>query len=109
MISVIFSFGNEKVLINVQGHNVYFGSTEFGAQLAPIEGLKLSKAGVLKEFPELTDDKNWRGKAITKFKKKILELKTETDVADYIIEDLKKFGYKPEFKQRDGFRPQLIK
>ena len=70
--------------------------------------MNISKEGVEKEFPDLEGDVEWRKKAIERFKKKIFDFKTEEERAEYIIEDLRKFGYIPERKQKEGFRPEKI-
>ncbi len=109
MINLLFGFGNDKVLISVNENQVYFSNTAYGTQKAPIEGLNISKEGVVKEFPDLEGDVEWRLKAIQRFKEKISSFKTEKEKAEYIIEDLRKFGYIPEQIQKEGFRPEKIK
>jgi hypothetical protein len=109
MIEIMFSFGSEIVLVKIDGHSVTFGNTVYGAVMSTIEGLKLSKAGVFKEFPDLVDDNEWRVKAIERFKNKLQLLATEKEISDYIIEDLKKYGYKPMYKQKQGYRKEVIK
>lgn len=108
MMHLFFGFGNEKVLISVNGTEIYFSSTAFGVQKAPIEGLSLSKIGVIKEFPKLEGDDEWRSKAIKMFKEKISKLKTEKARANYIVKDLAKFGYVLEQTQKEGFRPKKV-
>ena len=109
MITIIFNFANEKILISINGNQVYFSSTAFGAQKSPIEGLKLDYSGVCREFPDLEIEDNWNGIAIKRFKEKLKSFKTEKQIADYLIEDLRKFGYVPESIQEGGFRPRRIK
>lgn len=109
MIDLIFYFGSEIILVRVQGNSVQFGNSFYGPRLASIEGLKLNYTGVIKEFPDLKDNSNWRMEAIGRFKDRIKDYKSEKDVADYIIQDLKKFGYVPKFKQVAGFRREVIK
>ncbi len=108
MITILFGFGGEKVLVTVDGTQVWFSSTEFGAVKAPIEGLKLNYNGVCREFPDLETHPDWNGIAIVRFKEKLKKYINEEERADYIIEDLKKYGYIPEQKQRAGFRPVKI-
>ncbi len=109
MRTILFGFGSDKILVSINGNEVYFSNTSFGTLKAPIENLNISKEGVIKEFPDLEDDLEWKIKAIKKFKEKIISLKTEKEKADYIIEDLRKFGYIPEQIQKVGFRPKKIK
>jgi len=105
MIDYIFHFGNEVVLVKVDGANVTFGNTTYGAMMAPIDGLKLDKQGVIKEFPELAYAEDWREQAIKRFKWKIKDMTSEKEIGNYIIEDLKRYGYQPYLMQVQGFRP----
>lgn len=88
--------------INIMGHNLLFSCGH--RQLATIDGLKLDYEGVIKEYPELKDAKDWRIKAIVRFKEKIKTLKGEKEVAKYLVEDLLKHHYKLINAQQDGFR-----
>ncbi len=108
MISILFGFGSEKILVIIEGTNVSFCNTQFGAKKTSIDGLQLSHEGVIKEFPDLKEDKEWRKKVIERFKEKISNFNTEQERANYIIEDLRKHGYVPEQKQIGGFRPKKI-
>lgn len=109
MIGALFKLGMEIIEVRVHDKDVYFRSSQYGAMFAPIEGLKLSKAGALKEFPELEGDPKWQEKAIVKFKEKINEFNNEDEKMNYIIEDLKKVGYQPMYKQKEGWRPERIR
>ena len=109
MIELMFTFGTEYVLVVIKGHQVTFGNTSYGAQMAAIDRLKLDKAGVIKEFPDLEGHEHWRQEAIKRFKDKIMLLDSEEAIANYIIEDLKKHGYKPYYKQIAGHRKVRIK
>lgn len=108
MIIILFGFANEKILVTIKGNIVTFANTQYGAKETSIDGLQLSQQGVIKEHPDLKDNKDWREQAVKRFKKKISELKTEQDRADYIIEDLKEHGYILKKIQRGGFRPKAI-
>ncbi|HDK42725.1 MAG TPA: hypothetical protein ENG87_05055 [Candidatus Pacearchaeota archaeon] len=108
MIGIIFQFGTEIIEVKVQGVNVLFRASQF-TNFADIDGIKLNKVGVLKEFPDLKDSKDWQIIARKRFKDKIKTMKTERERVDYIIEDLTKFGYKWLYKQRAGFRPEKNK
>lgn len=104
MIDVLFSFGNETVLVRIDGSNIHLANSEYGAMMATIDGIRLSKSGVIKEFPDLADDNDWRAKAIYRFKEKLKSFSTEEERVTYVIDDLSKHGYKPIFKQKIGFR-----
>lgn len=109
MIQVIFYFANEIVLVTIRGNHITFATSEYGAKEAPIDGLKLSKSGVENEFPDLKDNPEWKNIALERFKQKIKELPDEDAVANYIISDLRKYGYHPKYKQKQGFRREAIK
>jgi hypothetical protein len=100
----MFDFLNEKILVEVNGDKVFFSHQEFGNIKTEIDNLKLDKNGVIKEFPDLKDNINWKNIAIQRFKDKIKSLKNESERVNYIINDLKKFGYIPLYKQQKGFR-----
>ena len=108
MIDILFRFGGDNIIVKVNGKHIALGSTQYGAQLATIEGLMLSKEGTIKEFPDLKDNPNWRLEAIKRFKEKLNSLSGESAVADYVITDLRKFGYVPMFKQVSGKRREAI-
>ena len=108
MIDLIFYLGSEVVFVRVQGHNVLMASGTNGAQMATIDGIKLSKSGVVKEYPDLNSHPNWREEAIGRFKAKLRELSSEDAIANYVIEDLKKHGYIPKYKQIAGHRKEVI-
>ena len=109
MIDLFFNYFNEIILVKIEGKKILFGNTQYGARMAPIEGLKLSRQGAIKEFPDLITREDWKEEAIRRFKQKIEELPSEEDIAEYIINDLKVYGYIPKLKQRTGFRPERIK
>jgi hypothetical protein len=109
MIEIKFRFAGDIIVVTVNNTNVYFTSTAYGSQQSTIEGLKLNKSGVIKEFPDLKDNPNWNREAIIRFKKKIKTYNNEGDIANYIMGDLKKFGYIPLMITKNGFRPEVIK
>ena len=103
-----YDYGTAVITVKIKGSNVTFVNSTYGAIEATIEGLKLSRAGVVKEFPDLKDSMNWREEAIKRFKTKISTLQTEDAIAEYINLDLKKFGYVPKWKQKQGFRREKL-
>lgn len=109
MIDLIFYFGTDIIFVRVDGANIQFSTSDYASRLATIDGLKLSHAGVLKEFPDLKDNPNWNLEAIARFKEKIRDMQNEEEIAKYLIEDLRKFGYVPRWKQKAGFRRVAIK
>jgi len=109
MITLMMEFGSETVLMVIKGNDVRFSNTTFGAMECSIDGLQLNRSGVIKEFPDLETNEDWRGEAIKRFKEKINEMRTEDDICEYLIEDLSKLGYVPKFKQKKGFRMEKFK
>lgn len=108
MINLMFDHLNEKILVVIDGKNVKFGNTSFGAQLTNIDGLKLNYNGVIKEFPDLKDNEDWEKEAKKRFKEKVNSMKTEKDISEYIIRDLRKQNYIPRFIEINNFRPRAI-
>ena len=102
---LLFQLGGETILVVIDGKDVKFGSTEYGAALADISQLKLDYVGVIREFPDLETASDWKEQACKRFKEKIKLMKTEDEIADYIIKELAGSGYIPKFKRRKGFRP----
>jgi len=108
VVGVIFQLASENIQVNIDGTNVLFRTNSTNGAWATIDNLKLDYAGVCREHPDLKDSKDWREQAIKRFKDKIRNMNTENEITDYIITDLSKFGYKPLFKQRQGFRPTKL-
>lgn len=109
MIGVIFNYINEIVELRIDGNNCLFRTGQYGGAFVTIDGLKLSKNGVMKEHPDLKDKENWREEAIKRFKEHIKNLPSEIEKINYIIKELKSCGYIPLYLQRQGHRPQKIK
>jgi len=109
MIDLIFNRIDEIIFIRITGSNVKFANNLSGSIWSSIEGLKLDKRGVMKEFPDLKDSLNWKQEAIARFKEMIRDKKNEQEISEYLIKELKKFGYTPKWKQLGGFRRERIK
>lgn len=107
MIGILFKFGADIIEVRIQSNNVFFRTSPLTGFI-DIGGIKLNKVGVLKEFPDLKDNEDWQKIARERFKEKIKKMKTERERADYVINDLKKYGYVPMFEQRAGFRPKKL-
>jgi len=109
MITLLFDYGTEKILITIKGKEVRFGNTAYGAQTATIDGLKLNYQGVCREFPDLETRRDWKQEATKRFKDKINAMENEQAITDYLINDLKKYGYTNPRIQQQGFRTKTIK
>jgi len=108
MIGVIFQFGNEIVEVRIDGHNLTLRKSTLGSGFVPFDSLRLDRRGVEKEFPDLVDNPEWRAEAIKRFKDKIKSIGSEDRIANYVIEDLRKYGYIPRYKQKQGHRVEAI-
>ena len=109
MIYLYFDYFGEKILIEVNGNKVWFSNSQYGNVKATIDHIQLNYSGVIKEFPDLRNNDNWKEIARQRFKDKIKSLNKENDIVNYLITDLKKFGYVPLMKQKRGFRTEVIR
>ena len=109
MIGALFEFNGEIIEVRINGLSIYFRNTSTNGMFAPLESLQLSREGTIKEWPDLKDNSEWRTVAIQRFKDKMKQINDEDKQMNFIIEDLKKFGYIPRIKQRAGFRAEKIK
>lgn len=109
MIDIIFQFGNEIIFVRVNGNDVKFANSTYGSQWANIDGLKINKAGAIKEHEDLKDNPDWKKISIERFKSKIKSLDNDDKRVEYIIDDLSKHGYKPRYKKKSGYRREVIK
>ena len=105
MINATFKLGGELVSVKVENNNLYFFDIGSGL-IAPIEGLKLNRNGVIKEHPDLENNPNWKLIAIKRLKKHLKTKKTEMNKILYVKDELIKFGYEPLNYAKAGFRPQ---
>ena len=109
MIDIILYYGNDVILVRIMGKEVFFKTSTFGMQWGDIKGVKFVKSGVDKEYPDLKDNPDWEIIAKERFKEKLKSFNTEDEICDYVINDLKQYGYVPKKKMKVGFRPQTIK
>jgi len=108
MIKTTFRSGGDIIEVIIKGNELLFYNTH-SQMTTTIEGLKLSKAGVIKEFPDLENDEEWKKKGLERFKEHFKKIKGETKKMLYIKDELKKYGYVPLFYQRAGHRQQKFK
>lgn len=104
MITGYFQSGGDVQLVIVDGNNLMF--CDSNRTITTIEGLRFNYVGVVKEFPNLENDEEWKKKAIERFKEHIKKMETEREKLYYIKDELEKFGYVSLYKQVVGFRPQ---
>jgi hypothetical protein len=108
MINIEFLFNSQIVVVRISGKELFFCNNPNGF-FAPIDKLKFSRQGVLKEFPDLKDNKEWRKIALDRFKDKINSMNSEIEITKYLVNDLVKFGYKPLRFTKQGSRTKNIK
>ena len=105
MIKSTFRLGGENQEVIVRGNELLFFDISSGV-MTTLDGLRLSKSGSLKEFPDLKNDDEWKKKTIKRLKEKMKSFNMETEKMEYVKGELEKFGYKSLFYQRGGFRPK---
>jgi hypothetical protein len=108
MLKLTFRMGGDLIEVVIRGNELLFFDVSSGV-MTSIEGIKLSKMGCIKEFPDLENDDDWKLKTINRFKEKIKSLNTEMEKVNYVKGELEKQGYQPMLLQRGGFRPQKFK
>lgn len=105
MIGVLFYRGGEEVVeVRINGNDLQWRSTIYGASYFPIDTIDLPREKVMKEFPELADVKNWRDRALEKFKNHFKSIEGERNKVNYIVQELSKVGYMPHSYQKQGGR-----
>lgn len=107
MINITFQLGTEFISIKIEGNSLFFMDANSG-QVTTLEGLNINKPGVLKEFPDLENEVEWRKIAIERLKEYMRKIESEKEKMNYIIGELSKWGYKPLFYQVAGFRVKKI-
>ena len=105
MIKGMFKFASDLAEVIVDGNNLLFYDVS-SQTITTIEGIRLSKSGVIKEHPDLKDDEDWRKKAIERLKEHMKKYETEQEKLNYVKLELEKFGWISLYKQRAGFRQE---
>ncbi|UCD20530.1 MAG: hypothetical protein JSW08_01995 [archaeon] len=113
MINLVFRGGGTILVVSIKPDGeLWFGQQMGGfVKYAPIEGLKLNWAGIIKEFPDLEDKPAEEAQkiAIQRFKKKLKEQKTEKQKIAFVRKEMAECGYTLEVIQKKGFRPRRVK
>lgn len=109
MRDILFYLGTEIVTVRINNKMVTFRNDGSYGNFIPIGSLRLSREGVVKEFPYLKDSPTWREEAIVLFNKHIESLDSEEAIESYVIKDFTKHGYQARVRLRPGFRPEAIK
>lgn len=104
MITATYQLGPQQISAKVEGNALLFFDAESG-MITTLEGLRFSRAGVLKEFPDLKEEKEWRKVALERLKEHLKTFQTEKEKMNYVTRELVRFGgYLPLFWQQKGFR-----
>jgi len=104
MIKGTFRIGGDILDVIIRDNNVLF--TDASGVITTIEGIKLSRSGIIKENPDLKDDEDWRKKGIERFKEHVKKIKGDSKKIDYVKTELQNHGYEPMYKQRNGWRAE---
>lgn len=102
---ILFKFGGDLIETVWSEQGLMFYDPSSNMWTSP-EGLRITKTGVIKEFPDLENDDEWKKKALQRLKDHIKSLKTEDEIQNYIINELIKYGYEPMCIQKAGHRPK---
>ena len=108
MILSVYKLGSEVMEVVIDRNNLMFRDTS-SQMITTIEGIRILKAGVLKEHPDLKDDVEWKKKAVERLKEHMNKMNTEMEKTNYVKEELFKFGYTPLYFQKAGFRTQKFR
>ena len=103
-----FKSDTDIMQVGVRGNDLTFFDVSSGLATV-LEGIKFDYEGVIKEFPDLKDNDNWKKKAIERLKEHMKTFDTEMDKLNYIKDELVKFGNIPLYFQRHGFRVEKWK
>ena len=105
MIKGTFRLGGDQIEVVIKGNELLF--FDVSSQLiTTLEGLNIEKRGVIKEFPDLENNSNWKKEAINRLKEHMKKYEKEKDKLNYVRGELVKFGYTALFYQEAGFRPK---
>ena len=108
---LVFKLADEFVKVKIETGSVTFSNSSFNFQMfVPIDNLKLSREGILKEHPDLKDmeENEMKTEAIKRFKEHIKNLGGENEIKSYVIKELNSSGYALKLIEQDGFRSKRI-
>ncbi len=108
MLKLTLEMGGDNIEVVINNNELLFFDVSSGTTTT-IEGLRLSKAGCIKEFPDLENNPEWKKETVNRFKEKMKTYRNEMEKMEYIKNELIKQGYRALFYQRGGHRPQKIK
>lgn len=103
-----FVNGTQLMAIKLIGGVLYFANQKgHYVSYSTIDGLSLNVSTILEEFPELKGKETAEIKRIARerFKEKIKGMTSPKQIENYLIEDLKKHGWRLYMSQKKGHRP----
>ena len=103
MIKGSLRLGGDLIEVVIRENELLFFDVSSGV-MSPIEGVQIKKSGVVKQFPDLENDGEWKKKAIERLKEHMKTFPTEEKKLNYVGEELEKSGYEKLIIQRAGFR-----
>lgn len=112
MIVISFRKDNNIGFIKIADKQLYYGHVVRGTPFyAPIDKKIFVYSGILKEYPDLKDKTEAEARTIAegRLKEKVSNMKTEEEIYQYVISELRMHGSIPFMRQRLGFRPEPIK
>ena len=107
-----FVLADTIIRVKIEGNNITFSDVSTNYQtFVPLECLKLSVAGIIKDHPDLLgkSDVEIKKEGLKRFKEKIKGMGSEVEVKNYVVEELKPHGYVLKMIERPGYRPEIIK
>jgi len=106
-IQIAFKYGGDNIFVIIEGNVLMF--LDANNNITTLDGLKISRSGVIEEFPDLKDDEDWKKKGLERLKQHIKKFDTETKKMMYIKDELNKYGYEALYFCKAGFRPKNFK
>jgi hypothetical protein len=100
MIMGYFSQGEQIMEVTINGNGLQFKDITNNNLMYP----NFTYLNVIKQFPDLKDDKEWQVKAGKRFIEFFHKIEGEMKRLAYIKEELIKQGYSPMYWKKQGFR-----
>ena len=105
---ILFEHFGSIIEIRYSGNDLITRSSEYGSNFNYIY-TSFEHEKVIRQFPELEYDQEWRTKAYKKLVDIINTYKTDDDKIKYIIKELKPHGFVAKYVMKKGFRPKAVK
>lgn len=106
-----FQKGGDIIEVKIHNQNVMFTTAASNfSEYVPLDALKLSTPGIIKEFPDLEGKPPAviRQEALKRWKIKLSGLGGEVEIKKYVVKELEMQGFQLIMIKREGFRPQKV-